>query len=77
MLGGSLGAFSIYLWLVRDWGAFRAGLYAFVSPIVAVALGVVVADEAFGWPEAVGMVVMFAATALALSEGGRVLKRAS
>jgi drug/metabolite transporter (DMT)-like permease len=77
VLGGSLGAFSIYLWLVRDWGAFRAGLYAFISPIVAVALGVVVADEAFGWPEAVGMVVMFAATALALTEGGRVSKRSS
>ena len=28
VIGGSLGAFSIYLWLVRDWGAFRAGLYA-------------------------------------------------
>ena len=68
VLGGSLGAFSIYLWLVRDWGAFRAGLYAFVSPIVAVAVGVIFAREAFGWPEAIGMAVMLGATALALTE---------
>jgi drug/metabolite transporter (DMT)-like permease len=64
VLGGSLAAFSIFLWLVRDWGAFRAGLYAFVSPIVAVAIGVVYAHEPFGWPEALGMVLMLAATAL-------------
>lgn len=71
VLGGSLGGFSIYLWLVRDWGAFRAGLYSFVSPVVAVAVGVAFASEAFGWPEAVGMAVMLSATALALTEGKR------
>ena len=72
MLGGSLGAFSIYLWLVRDWGAFRAGLYAFVSPVVAVAVGVAVAQEPFGWPEACGMVLMLAATTLAITGGHRL-----
>jgi drug/metabolite transporter (DMT)-like permease len=68
VLGGSLSGFSIYLWLVRDWGAFRAGLYSFVSPVVAVAVGVALANEAFGWPEALGMGVMLGATALALTE---------
>jgi drug/metabolite transporter (DMT)-like permease len=71
VFGGSLGGFSIYLWLVRDWGAFRAGLYSFVSPVVAVAVGVAFANEAFGWPEAIGMGVMLSATALALTEGKR------
>jgi drug/metabolite transporter (DMT)-like permease len=71
VLGGSLGGFSIYLWLIRDWGAFRAGLYSFVSPVVAVAVGVTFANEAFGWPEAIGMAVMLSATALALTEGKR------
>jgi drug/metabolite transporter (DMT)-like permease len=71
VLGGSLGGFSIYLWLVRDWGAFRAGLYSFVSPVVAVAVGIAFANEAFGWPEAIGMAVMLSATALALTEGKR------
>ncbi|MBD2749759.1 EamA family transporter [Microvirga sp. BT688] len=71
VLGGSLGGFSIYLWLVRDWGAFRAGLYSFVSPVVAVTVGVAFVNEAFGWPEAIGMAVMLSATALALTEGKR------
>ena len=64
VVGGSLVGFSIYLWLLREWGAFRAGLYAFVSPAIAVAVGVLWAGEAFGLPEAFGMAVMLAATAL-------------
>ena len=68
VIGGSLFAFSIFLWLVRDWGAFRAGLYAFVSPVIAVTVGVVYAHESFGWVEAAGMAVMLAATALSLGE---------
>ncbi|WP_262270921.1 DMT family transporter [Microvirga yunnanensis] len=68
VLGGSLVAFWIYLGLVRDWGAFRAGLYSFISPIIAVAAGVVYAHEPFGWAEGLGMGIMLAATALSLSE---------
>lgn len=66
VLGGSLVGFSIYLWLLREWGAFRAGLYAFVSPAIAVAAGVAVLGEPFGPWEAVGMAVMFGAAALAV-----------
>lgn len=66
VIAGSLMAFSIYLWLIREWGAFRAGLYAFVSPIVAVSVGVVWAGEPFGWPETAGMAVMLAATGLVI-----------
>lgn len=64
VLGGSLVGFLVYLWLLREWGAFRAGLYAFVSPAVAVALGVALQGEQVGPTEILGMVVMFAATAL-------------
>lgn len=66
VLGGSLVGFSVYLWLLREWGAFRAGLYAFLSPIIAVAVGVVWAGESFGAWEGVGMAVMLGATALVL-----------
>jgi drug/metabolite transporter (DMT)-like permease len=62
--GGSLVGFSVYLWLLREWGAFRAGLYAFVSPIIAVGVGVIWAGESFGPWEGVGMAIMFGATAL-------------
>ena len=64
---GSLAGFTIYLRLLRDWGAFRAGLYAFVSPAIAVAVGVVVLGERFGWMEGVGGVLMFAAAAIAFA----------
>ncbi|MCJ2072227.1 EamA family transporter [Methylobacterium sp. J-030] len=72
VIGGSLIAFSIFLWLVRDWGAFRAGMYAFVSPVIAVAIGVIYAHEPFGWEEVSGMGIMLAATALALAERSRM-----
>ena len=64
VLGGSLVGFLVYLWLLREWGAFRAGLYAFVSPILAVGVGVLWAGESFGVWEGVGMAIMLAATAL-------------
>jgi drug/metabolite transporter (DMT)-like permease len=63
---GSLAGFTIYLRLLRDWGAFRAGLYAFVSPVIAVAVGVVALSERFGWAEGLGAVLMFGAAAIAL-----------
>jgi drug/metabolite transporter (DMT)-like permease len=66
VIGGSLMGFTIYMRLLRDWGAFRAGLYAFVSPAIAVGVGVVALGEPFGWPEAVGAFLMFGAAAIAL-----------
>ena len=66
VLGGSLVGFSVYLWLLREWGAFRAGLYAFVSPVIAVAVGAIWLGESFGVWEGVGMAIMLGATALVL-----------
>jgi drug/metabolite transporter (DMT)-like permease len=66
VIGGSLMGFTIYMRLLRDWGAFRAGLYAFVSPAVAVGVGVAALGEPFGWAEGVGALLMFGAAAIAL-----------
>ena len=66
VLGGSVIAFTLYLQLLRDWGPTRAGLYAFVSPILAVMLGVLVLHEPFGVYEIVGSVLMLGAAALAM-----------
>lgn len=66
IVGGSLMGFTIYMRLLRDWGAFRAGLYAFVSPAIAVAVGVAALGEPFGWSEAIGALLMFGAAAIAL-----------
>lgn len=66
VIGGSLAGFTIYLRLLRDWGTFRAGLYSFVSPAIAVSAGVIFLNEPFGWSEAIGAIMMFGAAALAL-----------
>ena len=66
VLFGSLIAFTVYLRLVRDWGASRAGLYAFVSPAIAVAVGVVLAGETLRASDFLGMLIMFAATGFAM-----------
>ena len=69
---GSLAGFTIYVRLLREWGAFRAGLYAFVSPVIAVAVGVVALSERFGWAEGLGAALMFGAAAIALRRPTRV-----
>ena len=53
--------------LVRDWGATQAGLYAFVSPAIAVAVGVFISGERVRATELLGMLIMLAATWFALS----------
>ncbi len=63
---GSIIAFTIYLRLLRDWGPARAGLYAFVSPIIAVVLGVLVFGEPFGTYEIAGSFILLSAAALAM-----------
>ena len=70
-LAGSLAAFTIFLRLVRDWGAARAGMYAFVSPAVAVAVGAGFFGERFGALDVAGMSLMLAATWLSLAEPAR------
>ena len=63
---GSLGATIIYFVLVRSWGASRAGIYAFVSPVVAVLLGILVLGESLHATDAAGMLLMLAAAGLIL-----------
>ena len=66
VVAGSLAGLTIYTKLLRDWGAFRAGLDAFIGPVIAVGVGVVALSERFGWAEGVGALLMFAAAAIAL-----------
>ena len=65
-IAGTFVAYAIYLRLVRDWGAPRAGLYAFVSPVIALILGALVFAEPLTWREATGAGVMLLAAALAM-----------
>lgn len=66
IFAGSLGATVIYFYLMRDWGAGRTGTHAFVSPVIAVLLGVTLLGEQVHLMDAVGMLAMLAAAAIAL-----------
>lgn len=63
---GSLVAYTAFLYLVREWGASRAGSYAFISPIIAVLLGVLALKEEVTFTDALGMAVMLAGAWLTL-----------
>jgi drug/metabolite transporter (DMT)-like permease len=75
--GGSVVAFTIYLVLLRDWGPSKTGLYAFVSPVVAVLVGIVVYGEPFGRYEVVGSGIMLASAALAMQKRPTAAKEIS
>lgn len=63
-LVGGVAGMTIYLRLIRDWGPTRAGMYAFVSPIIATVLGAIVLAERLGPLEAIGGTIMLVAAAL-------------
>jgi drug/metabolite transporter (DMT)-like permease len=67
VIAGTFIAYTIFLRLVRDWGAPRAGLYAFVSPVVALLLGAAVLGEPLGWREVAGGAIMLIAAAIAVA----------
>ncbi|HEX5325652.1 MAG TPA: EamA family transporter [Acetobacteraceae bacterium] len=66
LLPGSLGATVIYFLLVRDWGASRTGTYAFVSPVVAVVLGMWMFGEHVGPFDVLGIALMLSAAGMVL-----------
>jgi len=64
VFAGSTGASIIFFMLLRDWGASRAGSYSFVSPVVAVFLGMGFMGEQVNAMEALGMTLMLVGAAL-------------
>ncbi|KPH04288.1 EamA family transporter (plasmid) [Rhizobium acidisoli] len=63
---GSLLGYSIYIQLLRDIGPAKAGSFAFVSPAIAVAAGIVFADEPADPQRFIGMVLMVLAAGTSL-----------
>jgi drug/metabolite transporter (DMT)-like permease len=66
IVGGTFVAYNIFLRLMRDWGAPRAGLYSFVSPVVALVLGALIFGEPLTWREWAGAAIMLLAAAIAV-----------
>ena len=68
VIGASVIGFTSYLTLLRKWGPSKAGLYAFISPVIAVVVGVSVFNESLGAYECVGAALMLTATKLAMHD---------
>ncbi|MBW9113526.1 EamA family transporter [Rhizobium cauense] len=66
---GSVAGYSLYLQLLRDIGPARAGSFAFVSPVIAVIVGVIVAGETVAVINIVGMVLLLFAAGVCLYAG--------
>jgi drug/metabolite transporter (DMT)-like permease len=66
VLFGSIAAYTIFLHLVHAWGPAAAGSYAFVSPVVAVGLGVLIYRETVTAQSLAGMAAMLAGAWLTL-----------
>lgn len=58
-LVGSVAAFMLYYWLVRNMDVTNTQLIALVTPVVAVLLGVMFLDEALTWRIALGGLGIF------------------
>ena len=71
---GTIVAFSIYLTLLRDWGVARAGLYAFVSPVIALLVGAIFLGEQLTISEVIGAAMMLLAACFALKRAERAFR---
>lgn len=55
---GSLAGFTAYIYLLKEWGAARTSIYAFITPIIAFALGTGLYGERIGAAEIVGAAII-------------------
>jgi drug/metabolite transporter (DMT)-like permease len=61
---GSLLAYSAYTYALKHLPVSTVSLYAYVNPVIAVALGTLLAGEPFGWREFVTSAIVFAGVAV-------------
>ncbi len=68
LLLGCLGTGVAYIWnqnTLRAWGPTRASTVTYITPVVGVALGILILGEGLSWNEPVGALVVFAGILLA------------
>ncbi len=69
---GSLVAFPIYVWLLKNSTPARVSTYAYVNPVVAVILGWWILDEPLTWRIALAAAVIVGAVAIITVQKSRV-----
>jgi drug/metabolite transporter (DMT)-like permease len=65
---GCLGTGVAYIWnqnTLRAWGPTRASTVTYITPVVGVALGILILGEKLSWNEPVGALIVFAGILLA------------
>ena len=63
---GSLLGYSAYVWLLANAPIAKVSTYAYVNPVIAIALGVIVLDETVTLRIVVGALLILAAVAVVL-----------
>jgi drug/metabolite transporter (DMT)-like permease len=58
IIAGSIIAFTAYVWLIHHESPTRVGTYAYVNPVVAVAIGYFLGGEALGTRTLVGTLLV-------------------
>src|SRR4051812_16970196 len=71
VLIGSLIAFSAYAWLLKNVRISVVATYAFVNPVVAVALGTLFLNETIGWSTVIAGAAIVLAVVLIVTGGQR------
>jgi drug/metabolite transporter (DMT)-like permease len=61
---GSIAAFSAYVWLLQVRSAIQVSTYAYVNPVVAVLLGIFLANEHISWLQVLGLVTILGSVLL-------------
>lgn len=73
---GSIVGFTIYMKLLQVWEPVKAGMYCFISPIIAVNVGILFLGEKFEISDFMGMALMLGATAITLfSKEGQIISK--
>jgi drug/metabolite transporter (DMT)-like permease len=77
ILAGSILAFSAYVWLISHQSPTKVGSYAYVNPLVAVALGYFLAHETLGPRVVIGTVLILVAVAILTLAPARLPQQAT
>lgn len=67
VLIGSIVGYGAYIWLLNNTSLSLASTYAYVNPVIAVMLGVIVLSEPVDWPLFLGGAVVLSGVALVVS----------
>lgn len=71
VLFGSLVGYTAYVWLLANAPLGTVATYAYVNPIVAIALGALVLDESLTWAIVAGAAIVLASVAVVIREETR------